>query len=421
MSRGLLLGAGFSYDLGMPLVQGLTKDFFYFLTKERIKSFVELWKMTDPYGEGRPIDKNAIEEIIGIIEEFRNNGSNYEDFLKELQRRTKILGSKQSYIDSYHYLYGKFYSIIAYLFFMYHTNNYAYYEINKKVYSNFSKFVGDRELWVLTLNHDMFIEFLCMDQSIPISFGADDILEFPISNHDLDNTITFKALNRAKMGIENMGFFKGKRGVNILKLHGALNEFSYNDDKVVIHMEIQDKDTPLTYIKKLNTVIHDMKYMYQGSRVEIGGSEIAVSDLKGELQFLRQSILMGGYKYSKTFDPKPGEEKLRVFEDSLRMIDELTIVGYSFCDEHINLRLYNAMLLNPNMKVMIVDPFRKKTPDILKPFDYKLRVRMTKSFIPEWLWYTTTGNWNLEHSEELNAMRTSRESMEVRFRTIKLK
>lgn len=32
MRKGLLLGAGFSYDLGMPLVKNLTKDFFSFFS-----------------------------------------------------------------------------------------------------------------------------------------------------------------------------------------------------------------------------------------------------------------------------------------------------------------------------------------------------------------------------------------------------
>lgn len=417
MSRGLLLGAGFSYDLGMPLAKGLTEDLFHFLNKNRIRKYLKLWRKAEPYGEDRPIDSNAFSEIIELLDRFKNDkNSNYENLLKIMQERSQSSENDQSYRDAYHYIYGKFFSIISYLFYMYHTNYFQYYETNKKVFNKFSDFVGDDELWVLTLNHDLMIEFLCMNQKIPISYGTNKEVEFPINNNQFENTIKFNCLNREDMNLKKMNFIKGKKGVNIIKLHGALNEFTYNDEKKIIHIKVSDDDTPISYLNKLGKILHEMKYIYNGHKIEIGGTEFAISDMNGEMQFLRQSILMGGYKYSKTFNPKPGEEKLQLFKKSLEKINELTIVGYSFCDEHINLRLYNAMLMNPDMKIMIVDPFRNEIPKILKPFNYKMRVRMTRSFTPEWLWYSIENNWNIDYSKELDLMRGKRHKVDKKFR-----
>lgn len=79
MKKGLLLGAGFSFDLGMPLVTGLTKDFFHFFNEERLNRYIESWKMAEPYGEDYPIDKLALEAMYDLVQKYRKNTDlNYE-------------------------------------------------------------------------------------------------------------------------------------------------------------------------------------------------------------------------------------------------------------------------------------------------------------------------------------------------------
>lgn len=421
MKRGLLIGAGFSYDLGMPKAKELTKDFFYFLNEKRLRQFINVWKKSDPYGCDRPLDEEAIEEVYNLVIDYKNDlNCNYECFLKELQNRYNKFGVNQSYRDSYHFVFGKFFSIICHMFWMYHYNNWPIYQVNKQSYKSFSDFVGDNELWVLTLNHDLFIEFLCMENNIPISFGSNEEISFPLNNYEMGNTINFKAISREDLRINNLNFYENQRGVNIIKIHGALNEFTYNDDKNIIHIDISQDDTPASYLNKLGLVINKMKYYIDNNEVNIGGGELAVSDMQGEMQFFRRSILTGGCKYSKTFDPKPGEEKISLTEQVIKQLDELTVIGYSFCDKHINLRLYNAMLLNERLKITIVDPFYEKVPESLEPFDYNLRVRGARCSAPEWLWYSTKNNWNIENADILKIMRENRSKIDEEFRNNRL-
>lgn len=412
----MLLGAGFSHDLGMPIANGITKDFFYFLNEDRVRKYIKRWKYADPYGEGRPIDPNAIGEIISLIDAFKNkDDSNYEDFLKVLQERNKTNSVQQCYRDSYHFLFGKFFDMIYQMFFMYHVHYLPYYMINRQVYRSLADFIGDEELWVMTLNHDLIIEFLCMDNKIPICFGSKRKVSFPISNKEFEKTIEFEAINRQDLKISSMNFISGEKGINIIKLHGALNEFSYNDDKEILHLSIDSNDNPELYLSKTSQVLHEMKYYIGDNEANIC-SEIAISDMNGSMQFLRKSVLTGGYKYSKTFDPKPGEEKMELMRQVIDNLDELIIIGYGFCDRHINLRLYNAMLQNKELKITIVDPFRNNVPEILEPFDYRQRVRRVTSFTPEWLWFSTKNNWDLENSKELRTTREMRSEYDRKYR-----
>lgn len=142
---------------------------------------------------------------------------------------------------SYQFVYGIFRHILCQLFYMYHVHNFPIYEINKQFYKDFNSIIGDNPLWSMTLNHDLLIEFLCMDNNIPISFGSTGEVQFPISNLDFYNYVRFGTVRRDDLDISKMNFISDGRGVNIVKLHGALNEYSYNNDKEIIHVIISIK------------------------------------------------------------------------------------------------------------------------------------------------------------------------------------
>lgn len=58
---------------------------------------------------------------------------------------------------------------------------------------------------------------------------------------------------------------------------------------------------------------------------------------------------------------------------------------------------------------MVVDPNINKTPDILKPFDYKMRVRRFKGDAIQWMDYNKTQAWSpQEYFKLLKDVRASR-------------
>ena len=134
-----------------------------------------------------------------------------------------------------------------------------------------------------------------------------------------------------------------------------------------------------------------MAFYHQGKRIPSGKDKV-ITNSDGELDIICKSMLTGGRKYSTTTKDKKGEEKLKIFCDSLKELDELTIIGYSFGDTHVNHRISNAMVLNDSLKLRIIDPTNATKPDFLQQFDYDKRIGGGICRAAEWMEYLESEN-----------------------------
>jgi hypothetical protein len=114
---------------------------------------------------------------------------------------------------------------------------------------------------------------------------------------------------------------------------------------------------------------------------------------------------------STTAKPKPGEEKLTLFDRILGDVDQLTIIGYGFGDKHVNFRISNAMARRDGLTVWIVDPHRNKLPVILEPFDYDSRVRRASCGAALWMDYCKANRWRADQMEGLKENEKLRETI----------
>jgi hypothetical protein len=225
MKNGLLLGAGFSYDLGMPLAAELTEVFLNVFTEEMVKRMIETMSLQQPYSKDRPIDPKAI--IAGwdsLLTYKKSGGKSYEAFLAEIEKKAGLGSPTQPERDSYHYLFDYFYRVIHTILDLYQEVSYAVlYGKNKDCFSAVKTFLSDEETWVLSLNHDLNLEFLALDFGIPITYGDDHELEFPVSNLDLSTRIPFTYTKRNGWSTSHPGFLNRTPGFNLIKLHGGLS------------------------------------------------------------------------------------------------------------------------------------------------------------------------------------------------------
>jgi len=400
MRNGLLLGAGFSYDLGMPLAAELTEVFLNIFTDEMVKRMAMAMSLHQPYGADRPIAPSAIEAgWESFLAYKKSGGRNYEAFLAEIENKTGLGSPTQPERDSYHCLFDYFYRIIHTILDLYQEVSYAVlYGKNKDCFSALKTFLSDEETWVLSLNHDLNFEFLALDFGIPVTYGDDHELEFPLSNLQLNRRIPFTYTERKGWSASHAGFLKGMRGFNLVKLHGGLSEFTYQDCSLLCNLRLNHSSSlqlAQSYIS------YRQMAFYENGEPIVMGQDRAISDLAGRFDIISKSMLTGGRKYSGTSKVKEGEEKLQILDAVLAELDELTIIGYGFADEHINFRLSNAMLLNSKLRIMIVDPYRTETPLCLRQFDYDARVRRASASAPQWMEYRATGVWNQSQRKTL--------------------
>lgn len=342
MKKSLLLGAGFSYDFGMPLAAELTDVFLRLFNKRSAKKFGDLLSKHEPFGADRPINKKAIFEGIDLVLYYKAmQGGNYEELLANLQNLGNTAGKNQSDKDSYHYLFGRFYRIIHSILTQYQFESYqVLYPLNFQWFSKFENLLSDGETWVFTLNHDLYIECLAVDLGLPITYGDDKSISFPISNIEMDRGVEFTYSERNRLNVNYSNYFKKKKGINVVKLHGGLSEIEYKDGNLLCNQSLikQNSSEIILDFKK----ICDMAYYHQGEKIH-GGRDRIITNSDGELDIIRNSMLTGGKKYSNTTNIKKGEEKLKVFDDILQSTDELTIIGYGFGDSHINYRISNVI------------------------------------------------------------------------------
>ncbi|WP_213803222.1 hypothetical protein [Granulicella sp. dw_53] len=59
------------------------------------------------------------------------------------------------------------------------------------------------------------------------------------------------------------------------------------------------------------------------------------------------------------------------------------------------------MLLNPKLRIMIVDPYRTNIPLCLRQFDYDSRVRRASASAAQWMEHRDTGVWNQAQTRTL--------------------
>jgi hypothetical protein len=377
----------------MPLTSELTEFFVNLFPVETVKRLGNAMSQIQPYGQDRPMNQNAIMGGLALLLDFRKNeGKNYEAFLEKLQNTAGLSSPTQSDRDSYHYLFDYFYQVIHLALCLYQEVSYdILYSRNRQWFSGLKTFLSDTETWVFSLNHDLYLEYLALDLKIPITYGDDQTLELPVNNLDLARRIAFSYTERKGWSADHSGFLKGKPGFNLMKLHGGLSEFRYKDGTLLCNLQLDKQSSP--GLAREFGLCRQMAYFENGEPV-LDGQDHGISDLDGNFDLISRSMLTGGRKYSGTSKIKDGEEKLQILDSILRGLDELTVIGYGFGDEHINFRLSNAMLLNDKLRIVVVDPHRTDTPRCLRQFDYDSRVRRASSGAAQWMEYRGTGTWN---------------------------
>ena len=211
---------------------------------------------------------------------------------------------------------------------LYQEASYAVlYRKNRNCFSALKTFLSDEETWVLSLNHDLDFEFLALDFDIPITYGDDHELEFPISNLELSKRIQFTCTEREGWSEQHPGFSNGKRGFNLIKLHGGLSEFTYQDGALLCNLQLE-KLSSLELAQ--NYLFYRRMAYYENGEPILMGQDRAISDLSGKFDIISKSMLTGGSKFSGTLKVKDGEEKLQILASVLSGLDELTVIGYGF-------------------------------------------------------------------------------------------
>lgn len=311
--KGIFLGAGASYEVGMPLVwefsqtlrenilKRLDSKLFNFESDDELKSvFIKILN-----------DENLhYEQVVGLLEkryirDIANGHKTYGVIIQLIECIQLLLLEEQS--NTLKLLSEKIKD---------------YYGINSLI---------KRELVlnIFSLNHDVVFEEILDYYKIPYKDG------FYKRENNYNHIAKFKVATSAELENGCLDFFKSDGyGINLIKLHGSLDIFAAEDKHLFLKSYGESSFVGSNYAEIRKIEDRNLEILQRdGVRAT---NELYVHDRSGELQFLRRSLLSGAHKFKGQFDQIIPVSLLQFFTQQLKSTEQLTVIGYSFGDEHIN-------------------------------------------------------------------------------------
>jgi hypothetical protein len=328
---GLFLGAGASYEAGMPLVWELTTEIRAWLTPEKLRQFNVGWR---EQGGGHPDE--VIDSFIAVLQ---HADVHYEGLLGYLQAQFLRREANSAH---YHSLYSWLVQEVYYQLYLRHVRNLPFLEKHLTFYSGIKELAEkNNPLWIFSLNHDVLVEALAAEFEIPLHSGfSSKTIALPQRRSDgrIFGTLKAEVLSEAELSSKTPMFqTSGFRGINLLKIHGALDVFTFNNGSDLLKV-LPTEDSAKSVLESLRAVNEDLFFPEPAApngRVNIL-NEIAYADEAGEMQFLRRTLLAGAYKFDKRYGQVLPDVLLAQFETNLNFVTNLVCMGFGFGDQHIN-------------------------------------------------------------------------------------
>jgi len=356
--KALFFGAGATYDCGMPLVWELTAEIRLWLTPEKLISFNERW-----VAQGGGWDQDVISYLITLL---NNNNLHYENIIGAIEvecSRERDQKKRHDYYAAHGFLLQAVYGLLMER--QVKNTHYAlgvledFFSIKRLAEEN-------KPLWIFSLNHDCIIEMLATKIGIPLKSGFNEEVSILMKSADgKAHKVPFERLSRKSIKENRYDFFKnGEFGINIIKLHGALDIFGQNDELNYLKIKcVENKPESYAHHLQLIDQINQDLVIRDGV---VCTNENIYEDEDGKIQFLRKSLLSGAHKFTEKLSQIAPPEFLSLFKGNLNYVDELICIGYSFGDKHIDDQIVEWMSFLKSRRLSIINPGINSCPEKMK-------------------------------------------------------
>jgi hypothetical protein len=291
---GLFLGAGASYEAGMPLVSGLTEEIKDWLTSDKVRWLNQEWRR-----QGGGHADSVIDDFISMLERPSVHYEALLGYLETQQNRPQ----NNSLLQDYHGLYSWLVELVSHLLYFRQVNNPVLIGNALRYYEGIRALAdANVPLWIFSLNHDVLVEMIAARFSIPLHSGLSAstvMLPRRDAAGQIKGHIRAQILRKDEHEKGSMRFPNPPQpGICLLKIHGALDMFTFNEGGDLLKL-LPDGPGENGVTDVLRTANEDLFYpvpnMPRG-RLKTT-NEITYMDEQGEMQFLRRSLLAGAYKF----------------------------------------------------------------------------------------------------------------------------
>ena len=368
---GLLFGAGASHEYGMPLASEISDKLHRELPADGLRFHN---KRAQTAGRGVPDD--ILEELLVVIARKDMSYENIIGYLETNYLRNAAAGRPGQH---YHGLASILSEVIYKIIYQKHL------QIGPTSDSAISYLAGlailagrNLPLWIFSLNHDVVLECAAAKLGISVNsgFGAKEALPLPKPLPSGATTLDVEVLTADQMR-QGLRFYQsGTPGINLIKLHGAVDLFTVRDGVDVIKLiPVGDAaDAPLKSLAIANQVLP-----FQPPNGVHTTNEIMYLDQAKQIQFLRRTILSGAFKYSPRKDQVLPKGFLGAFQTMINYVTRLVSVGYGFEDLHVNDAIRRWLELTNERHLEIVDPSRTLIPTDFRHLSPQIHLTQLKA------------------------------------------
>ena len=225
MLTGLLLGAGASYECGMPTAWELTHSMRAIATPDMLRGKNSRSRAVNS-SLGFP--DHFVEELIALLS---INDMHYESVIGNLEVKYRRHGGRG---DGQHY-HGLKQDLTELVYFILLDRHQRQAQLLPAYMRFLDGIVGlasaNRPLWIFSLNHDLLIEGVAASYGVPLNsgFSAKTSLPLPAPEGQIDQ-LDAELLTSDEIRNTGLIFSYTEPGINLLKLHGSLDIFSIRDE-----------------------------------------------------------------------------------------------------------------------------------------------------------------------------------------------
>jgi hypothetical protein len=355
---GLLLGAGASYEVGLPLVWDLTADMRREFAPDKLRRYNAKQRAR---GTGYP--DHVIDSLAGVTV---RDDMHYESMLGHIETQIRRNTHLRDDFQKYHGLRALFVEIIYRLLQARHISNVGPVVSRLRFYSGLAGLAAaNAPLWIFSLNHDVVVECIAAAQALPLNCGfPSGVVTLPRRDGSGAKIGDLRAEYISSVDLKALDtryFPPGTRGINLLKIHGGLDVFAFREGEEFLKILPTDPSPAgvLDALRVVNTEVYSPTI--RRNRVHTV-NEIAYEDDAGITQFLRRSIVAGAFKFDGRSQQILPNEFLAMFRVQIDRVSMLVSIGYGFGDSHINEVIRTWLERDATRRLEIVGPNEGAVP-----------------------------------------------------------
>ena len=319
----------------MPLRADINAEILSWLSPTSLRKLNTTWRHR---GFGHP--DWVIEDLARTLDEATFD---YEAVLKHLEAQY-LNDARPGFAQAYHALYAWLAQVVYLLLYRRQVERRNSYREGLQYFEGIARLAtSNRPLWIFTLNHDVLLECIAALFGIEVRCGfSPRTVLLPCRNGAGVAVATLAAdlLTDVELASGRLHFFaSGQPGINLLKIHGALDVFTCGDGHDLIRLRPAEPtfDAIMDVLQIANEGLLDARLVSGLVPDPLAvTNQIPYIDRDGQPKVLGRTLLASAARLTDPYPQLLERRLLEYFRANLSTAHRLVSIGYSFGDSDIN-------------------------------------------------------------------------------------